>query len=532
MAKSSGSKRRQRPTAKRPMAKAKRPAAKAAIKRSAKRKPAATARNSAPRIDALPRGKRELIVVKRTMTPEGAPPFALAVERPSNMRRLLERRGATMAPLFAEDPLRGIGLEAAAGHALAAAPPDVGTPNLARYQKVEAPDKDLDGLAEQLRADPTIEAAYVMPAPAPALLNAMTPSAAPAPPRTPDYSADQIYLNPTPAGVDARFAWSRPGGGGANISIIDIEGDWQFTHEDLRANQGGNIFGDPAALGMARQHWRNHGTAVIGVIGGDRTPFGVLGISPDANVSGASIGGFEAAQAIGKAVAKLRAGDIILLELHYPGPRHNFSSPNGQRGYIAIEWWPHEYDVIRAAVAKGIIVVEAAGNGAENLDDALYDRPALGFPHDWANPFRRGHRDSGAILIGAGAPPPGTHGQNWGPDRSRLDFSNHGSAVDAQGWGREVTTCGYGDLQGGHAEDYWYTRQFSGTSSASPIVVGALACIQGMLRAANRPLLNSISARELLRRTGAPQGGGPNGPMTQRIGNRPDIRAMARDLGL
>ena len=33
-----------------------------------------------------------------------------------------------------------------------------------------------------------------------------------------------------------------------------------------------------------------------------------------------------------------------------------------------------------------------------------------------------------------------------GPDRSRLDFSNFGKAVDVQGWGREVTTCGYGDL--------------------------------------------------------------------------------------
>jgi hypothetical protein len=42
-----------------------------------------------------------------------------------------------------------------------------------------------------------------------------------------------------------------------------------------------------------------------------------------------------------------------------------------------------------------------------------------------------------------------------GPDRSRLDFSNFGKAVDVQGWGREVTTCGYGDLQGGNNEDFW-----------------------------------------------------------------------------
>src|SRR3546814_10256333 len=102
---------------------------------------------------------------------------------------------------------------------------------------------------------------------------------------------------------------------------------------------------------------------------------------------------------------------------------------------------------------RGVIVMSAAGNGAENLDDPLYNTRPAGFPATWRNPFNRNLADSGSILIGAGAPPPGTHGRNHGPDRSRLDFSNFGSSIDAQGWGREVTTCGYGDLQGGANED-------------------------------------------------------------------------------
>jgi hypothetical protein len=128
-------------------------------------------------------------------------------------------------------------------------------------------------------------------------------------------------------------------------------------------------------------------------------------------------------------------------------------------------------------------------------------------------------------VVGAGAPPPGTHGRNHGPDRSRLDFSNYGSIVDAQGWGREVTTCAYGDLQGGTHEDEWYTDQFSGTSSASPIVVGALACLQGVARA-NGQLLTPANARAHLRATGSPQQASPAAPVTQRIGNRPDVRAL------
>jgi hypothetical protein len=98
--------------------------------------------------------------------------------------------------------------------------------------------------------------------------------------------------------------------------------------------------------------------------------------------------------------------------------------------------------------------------------------------------------------------------------------------VDAQGWGEEVTTCGYGNLQGGPDENLWYTDTFNGTSSASPIVVGALACIQGALKAGGKPLLTPSSARNLLRNLGSPQQNAPGRPATQRIGNRPDLFLM------
>jgi subtilisin family serine protease len=235
--------------------------------------------------------------------------------------------------------------------------------------------------------------------------------------------------------------------------------------------------------------------------------------------------------AIREAANLLSAGDILLIEVHYPGPKNNYQERDDQDGYIAVEWWADEFVAIQYAVGRGVIVVEAAGNGAQDLDAAIYETRDPRFPPAWKNPFRRSNRDSGAILVGAGAPPPGTHNRTlFGPNLSRLDFSNYGSSVDAQGWGREVTTCGYGDLQGGGDENRWYTDQFSGTSSASPIVVGALACLQGIRRARGAPLLTPASARALLRATGSPQQPGPGAPITQRIGNRPDLKALVAAL--
>lgn len=437
---------------------------------------------------------------------------------------ILKQHNATITPLFAPAPKAGlIGLELRAN----VAAPMPGLPGAMRlYHRVIAEDRELDEIAGALRSVPAVEAAYVKPRAEPPI-NRMQPRvAAPAPPvQSPDFSGRQIHLGPAPAGVDAHYAWTLTGGAGAGVNIVDVEGEWRFSHEDLKLNNRGLLGGtSPNDIG-----WRNHGTAVVGVCTANRNSFGVTGICPDAKIGMVSIFGSTdrtSSTAIREAANLLSAGDILLIELHYPGPKNNYENRDDQDGYIAVEWWPDDFDAIAYAVGRGIIVVEAAGNGAQDLDDALYETPDPGFQSDWKNPFRRTNRDSGAILVGAGAPPPGTHNRDiYGPDRSRLDFSNYGSAVDVQGWGREVTTCSYGDLQSG-SEDRWYTDEFAGTSSASPTVVGVIACMQGFLRASNLALLTPARARSLLRSTGSPQQDAPGRPATQRIGNRPDLRAL------
>jgi subtilase family protein len=444
-----------------------------------------------------------------------------------SLQNLLSSEGVKLSPLFGmtEDRIKKevSTLASKKGKDL---------PDLSVYYQVQAPDERLDDLADSLRGQEVVSAAYVKPATSPALWpDDALPLMEEPPLNTPSFVSRQGYLDVAPGGINARYAWRLAGGRGQSVRIIDIEGNWRFSHEDLLQNQGGIVAGIP----IENTGWRNHGTAVVGEFGADNNIFGITGICNEANVRAISIqeasNVYSSASAIRRAADLLSRGDIILIELHRPGPRFDFQSPQGQRGYIAIEWWPDDYDAIQYAVSRGIIVVEAAGNGAENLDDNLYNLPDAGFPPSWTNPFNPANSQSNAVIVGAGAPPPGTHGRDHGPDRSRLDFSNYGERVDTQGWGREVTTTGGshnspGDLQGGIIEDEWYTDTFSGTSSASPIIVGTLGCIQGILLARRRTVLSSSAARDLLRRTGSVQEDAPGRPRTQRIGTRPNLRQL------
>ena len=452
-----------------------------------------------------------------------SPPGFVSAVRPfaNALHELSSKTGSTIRPLFGAVEQRLKSQAAAAPGMLFGGQP---LPDLSLYYTADArPElfgKILDSL---LRMDDMVQAAYIKPPLELPMLNRMLPRTARAPARTPDFTRRQLYLERTPTGVDARYAWTLPGGTGRDVQIIDVEGAWRFSHEDLAQNKGGVRGGTPPN----DSEWRNHGTAVLGEFAGDVNAFGVTGICPQAEVSAVSIFPAEdSGPAIRLAAMRLRPGDILLIELHRAGPRFDFNPRDDQQGYIPIEWWPDDFDAIRFAIGRGIIVVEAGGNGAENLDDPLYDSPANVFGPDWKNPFRRGNRNSGAILVGAGAPPPRTHGRSWGPDRSRLEFSNYGESIDAQGWGREVTSCGYGDLQSGISEDHWYTDQFSGTSSASPIVVGVIGSLQGVLRARGKPVLTPGRVRDLLRSTGSAQQDAPGRPSSQRIGNRPDLRQL------
>ena len=449
-----------------------------------------------------------------------------------DLASVLSATGAAITPLFDVEAGTATAMPATGIPTADAGVADSDLMPLGSFFRVEPKNGDMESVAASMMGLDAVVAAYVKPPAELATLdvrediNVMAPAAVVAPVVTPDFTPRQIYLNAAPEGIDAKYAWTMPGGRGAGMKVVDCEWGWRFEHEDLIDNQLGVITGTDTTSSA----YENHGTAVIGVVGGDRNGFGITGICSDAMSGAASFVTQSTSAAIVNAAQQLSAGDVMILEIHRAGPN---ATGAGQFGYIAIEWWPDDFAAIRFAVDKGIIVCEAAGNGFQNLDDAVYETPSTGFPATWKNPFNPANPSSGAVVVGAGAPPPGTHGKDHGPDRSRLAFSNYGRRVDAQGYGREVTTTGYGDLQGDSdaggnlaARNNWYTDQFSGTSSATPIVAGAVASTQGVLKAQNTAMLTPASARNLLRSTGSAQQDAPGRPATQRIGNRPDLKAM------
>ncbi|MCX6924224.1 MAG: S8 family serine peptidase [Verrucomicrobia bacterium] len=332
-------------------------------------------------------------------------------------------------------------------------------------------------------------------------------------PTPPNLEPDQGYLNAATEGVNARVAWSVPGGTGGGVQVADIECDWNLNHADISATLIG-----PAPVDPDPARYANHGTAVLGIMAGHNNGWGVTGIAFDSNYYVIAVNTSDASNAAGSittALSVLTWGDVLVLEMEIMGP-----DPNP--GLVPIEWFESAYDAIQVAVGNHVIVVEAAGNGGQNLDD-----PKFNSGHA---PFVPGH-DSGAIMVGAGGPPGYPEGE-----RARESFSTYGSRVDIQAWGDWVVTTGYGcpspqsaNCYSEEGTNFLYTGIFGGTSSATAIVGGACACLQGAFKARYatepvHPVLLPAELRTLLKLTGSPQLDGTH-PATEHIGPRPDLAA-------
>jgi len=327
---------------------------------------------------------------------------------------------------------------------------------------------------------------------------------------TPDFFPQQSYPLNVSSGINAEAVWSGYGNRGTGIKICDIEYGFNANHQDLPlVTVVGPTPEDPfAGAGI------DHGTAVLGEIASLDNTWGTTGIASDVEMyfAGAYTDStYDLAAAITNALSVLSAGDIILLEQQIDGPNY---TGFGQFGLVPVEWYELYYDAIVLAVGQNVTVVEAAGNGEQNLDDAVYNTGGTGH-----YPFMPGN-NSGAIIVGAGAVDTAFGGGDV--SRSRIWFSNYGTRVDVQGNGQAVFTTGYGDFYSAEGYDLFYTSDFGGTSGASPIVTGAAALLQSVNKDITGTTLTPDQVRNLLVTTGKTQQAGTY-PLSENIGPLPDV---------
>ncbi len=409
----------------------------------------------------------------------------------SKINSLLEKASAskTVAPFFKQDKRT---LESLRSMASAKAATELA--DLTRYYDIEVDaslaNSEKVAMINELNALDIVEIAY-FPAIPKLPVEKMTSTTAKAS-SAPNWQNSQFYLSPAPAGVDAYYAWENPGGKGQNIKVIDIEGNWVEHHEDLR---GGATSFHIAGAKINDPTWYMHGTAVLGEIASDSNGSGMTGIAYQVNLGTVSVGSMSIGNAINTAVSNCIAGDVILLELQIGGP-------NGGN-YVPVEYEQATFDAILQGSALGRIIVEAGANGGQNLDDAGW----------YGNLFNPSFRFSGAIMVGAANPSHFPEG-----------FSSYGQRVDVHAYGEQVYTLAYGDLFGSDTTNY-YTAGFSGTSSASPIIVGACAVLQGIHKATYGTVIDHTEMRSLLRTYSTPQV-----PSARNIGPMPNLRGSVDEV--
>lgn len=311
-------------------------------------------------------------------------------------------------------------------------------------------------------------------------------------PATSNFEVNQTYLGSNP-GINMQYAWNL-GLSGSGIKVRDIEYGFNMAHEEL------NSVNVSIAPGMtisssASTAYTEHGTPVFGIIMAHKGTYGVSGLAYSAQemvlFPEYQESGYDRIYAISQAIQNSQLGDVILYEMQ------TYDEGN----YLV----PAEYDLTvwnltKAASDAGILIVEAAANGSVNLDSPTY-----------ASYMNRGN--SGAILVGAGSP---------NVIHQKLSFSNYGSRVDVQGWGQNVYTSGAigpfvlinNDVNQG------YTN-FSGTSSATPMVASCAIVLQSYFHSLTGNYLTPLEMKNLLINTGIPQGS----PISGHIGPLPNMQS-------
>ena len=287
-------------------------------------------------------------------------------------------------------------------------------------------------------------------------------------------------------GVGVKAAWDGwEGGQGEYVRLADVEADWNESHREfvgLRVERANSMkLGAGPAAGAPLPADTNHGTKVLGTLAARRDGRAVDGIAPrvpvvvvSSRVHGKRTN--RVADAIYAALRWLCPGDVLLLEVDWETP---LPGPKPQ----TIVRLPARFEeaargAIQHAIARGIVVIEAAGNSAGTFDLARLPAPGPG----WAHANSAGWSSvSDAVVVTGGYCAIGS------TDWALYAGVTYGAPVLCFAQAHDIPTTTGPDTESlGMIEiaSQRYVTDFGGTSAASAIVAGAAAVLQSIHRAA------------------------------------------------
>jgi subtilisin family serine protease len=280
-------------------------------------------------------------------------------------------------------------------------------------------------------------------------------------------------------------AWAVHNVSGQNVVIADIDAGFFLGHQDLTNVDPDHVFNafDGTTDVTAGNH-KDHGTGVLGIAGAAMNGVGIAGFAFNASLwpiqtdagNNPPLPFNPVAHAIDWVTGEDSGGKRVVI---------NIVVQTGDKGGN-IEQDGAVNLAIRNAIAKGLVVCVAAGDG--DLDAGLHD--------DQVTPIAPA---TGSILVGA------TDYDDNGNPRATGDNG------EASNWGPAVTVCAPGDIDRDptcSAGPDTYTNTLGGTSGAAPKVAGTIAL---MLEA--NPDLTHDEVKEILVKKGSPPDPNTNRPI-------------------
>jgi subtilisin family serine protease len=299
--------------------------------------------------------------------------------------------------------------------------------------------------------------------------------------------------------IQATYAWSLTQGGQAKIAIIDTGVDLQ--HPDLPSSkvvyQESDVNGVTSTATGAAQDTNGHGTNVAGIAAANTNDgIGFAGVGYNAKLYAfrifppATANNDEQTADTGDeatAIAHAVAQGVDVINLSLGSSQYDPSS--------GIGFDQGEHDAVEAAIAAGVTVVAAAGNGdANNIALATVDFPAA---YD------------GVISVGAESIVDNNIG-SWSPTTGFANIAESVATYSNYGPGLGVVAPGGDTAAAGNSSSsdnlHWIVNdstttandandtctpatlpsvcgeKFQGTSQATPHVTGTVALVQSALR--------------------------------------------------